>query len=296
MSEDFFRFTDVVTVRTLLVDTTLACLECDLVDEAGDVSSLIFMVASASSTLESDIDSSSFGGTGGGTADFLDVVLLVAVDTEDTDDTDERIDVLDGARLASTGESFLLSTGDGGGRLPFVVETLETVEGALERTILGEEDAVAAERTLVVDAEDMTRDRAAELGVRSDLAVSKFVDPSLVMDVVELGRDNPEGGRKFEGPAIVLRMVEACDLVDLVEAADDRKRGDTSFTDALDARCLRDAGAGFGAEVEVTESRTESRMDAREVQEAIRVTEEKLKVLRQVIANSAKQDKASEAV
>ena len=40
----------------------------------------------------------------------------------------------------------------------------------------------------------------------------------------------------------------------------------------------------------------ESRMDAREVQEAIRVTEEKLKVLRQVIANSAKQDKASEAV
>ncbi|OAA61319.1 GRAM domain-containing protein [Cordyceps fumosorosea ARSEF 2679] len=40
----------------------------------------------------------------------------------------------------------------------------------------------------------------------------------------------------------------------------------------------------------------ESRMDAREVEEAIRVTEEKLKVLRQVIANSPKQDKASEAI
>ncbi|ATY63976.1 GRAM domain-containing [Cordyceps militaris] len=38
----------------------------------------------------------------------------------------------------------------------------------------------------------------------------------------------------------------------------------------------------------------ESRQDAREVQEAIRVTEEKLKVLRQVIVNSRKQDKASE--
>ncbi|OAQ98219.1 hypothetical protein LLEC1_00925 [Akanthomyces lecanii] len=39
----------------------------------------------------------------------------------------------------------------------------------------------------------------------------------------------------------------------------------------------------------------ESRMDVREVQEAIRVTEEKLKVLRQVIVNSPKQEKASEA-
>lgn len=37
----------------------------------------------------------------------------------------------------------------------------------------------------------------------------------------------------------------------------------------------------------------EARMDAREVQEAIRVTEEKLKVLRQVIVNSPKQEKAS---
>ncbi|KAH8718762.1 putative membrane protein C20F10.07 [Beauveria bassiana] len=40
----------------------------------------------------------------------------------------------------------------------------------------------------------------------------------------------------------------------------------------------------------------ESRMDAREVQEAIRVTEEKLKILRQVIVNNPKQEKASEAV
>ncbi|KAJ6782291.1 hypothetical protein PWT90_00614 [Aphanocladium album] len=39
----------------------------------------------------------------------------------------------------------------------------------------------------------------------------------------------------------------------------------------------------------------ESRMDAREVQEAIRVTEEKLKVLRQVIVNSPKPEKASES-
>lgn len=39
----------------------------------------------------------------------------------------------------------------------------------------------------------------------------------------------------------------------------------------------------------------EARMDAREVQEAIRVTEEKLKVLRQVIVNGPKQETASEA-
>lgn len=89
MSDDFFRFAEVVTVRALLVETTLACLECDFDVEARDGSTLAFTVIVTSSVLESDIGSPLFGGTGGGAVDFLDAALLVAVDTEDTDDTAE---------------------------------------------------------------------------------------------------------------------------------------------------------------------------------------------------------------
>lgn len=61
----------------------------------------------------------------------------MVVDIVDTvEDTDERIDMLEGVRFAVGGDSdnFLLSAGEGGGRLPFAVETLEAVESALART------------------------------------------------------------------------------------------------------------------------------------------------------------------
>ena len=71
------------------------------------------------------------------------------------------------------------------------------------------ETEVAIDRALVAEAADITRERVVELGVMSDFAVSKFVEPSLVVDIVELGRERPDGGRKVEGPATVFRIVGA---------------------------------------------------------------------------------------
>lgn len=133
----------------------------------------------------------------------------MAVEADDvTEDIEDRIDVLEGVRFAITGDNFLLSTGEGGGLLPLVVETREAVDGALDLTTLGDE-VVAIDRALVAEAADITRERVVELGVMSDFAVSKFVEPSLVVDIVELGRERPDGGRKVEGPATVFRIVGA---------------------------------------------------------------------------------------
>ena len=209
MSDDFFRFNDPVIVLALLVETTLGCLLwLDVVDGAFGFAFTVSVKPLRSEDPDGLV--STLGGTGGGgAADFRDVVLLVAVDVVDVvEEIDERTDVLEGVRFAIAGDNFLLSTGDGGGRLPFVLETREALEGALDRTTLGD-GVVAVDRTLVAEAVDITRERAAELGVRSDFAVSKFVEPSLVVDIVELGRDKPDGGRRVEGPAAGLRIVGA---------------------------------------------------------------------------------------
>lgn len=190
----------------------------------------------------------------------------MAVDAVDTvEDTDERTDMLEGVRFAAGGDNdnFLLSAGEGGGRLPFVVETLEAVESALARTTFCD-DPVAVDLTLVEEAVDITLERAAELGVMSDFAVSKFVEPSLVVDIVELGLERPEGGRREEGPATVLRIVGTCDLVDFIEATEDRKREDASLADVVEVKCLRGVGVlGVGIELAV-ESRVDSRIEVRE--------------------------------
>lgn len=117
---------------------------------------------------------------------------------------------------------------------------------------------------LVEEAVDITLERAAELGVMSDFAVSKFVEPSLVVDIVELGLERPEGERRVEGPATVLRIVGTCDLVDFIEATEERKREDASLADVVEVKCLRGVGVlGVGIELAV-ESRVESRIEVRE--------------------------------
>lgn len=219
--------------------------------------------------LDDRAEEAPFGGTGGGTADFREAALLVAVEAEDTvDTTEDRADEVEVDRFATAGESFLLSTGDGGGRLT-VVEVVDAADCTLVRITLGE-DVVAVDLTLVVDTLETTRDRAAELGVTSDFAVSKFVEPSLVDDMVELGRERPDGGRRVDGPATVLRMVDACDRVDLVDAADDRSRGDreTSLVDAVEDRCRRGAGEDLAAGVETDAGSRGERIElAKEVDE-----------------------------
>lgn len=86
----------------------------------------------------------------------------------------------------------MLSTGDGGGFL-LATEAREAVEGARERGVF-DVDTVFVDFVLVVEAEDVTRERPAEVGVISDFAVSKAVEFSLVEDMVDGGRDRPDEG------------------------------------------------------------------------------------------------------
>jgi hypothetical protein len=267
VSVEVLRLRVPLTVRVLFVDTTLACFKCVL---AGVDLAFAFTVPEPLNSvgLEGADTPFSFGGTGGGRLDFLEAALLVAVDAVETvDDTDERAEEVESDLFAEgAGDSFFLSTeGEGGSRL-LLVDMVETFDAVEDTLTLGEVVDVAVVLTLVVEVVDTTRDRvtelrAAELGVMSDFAVSKFVDPSLTVDIVEFGRDRPEGGRRVEGPATVLRIVEACDLTD---AADDRTRAEAaSLADAVDVRGLRTA-AGVCRDtvlVEATESRVEERTE-----------------------------------
>lgn len=239
VSDEFLRVNEPLTVLTLAV---LGCLECD--DDFG----LVFTVAFRSVIDDLD-DRSPFGGTGGGMvlADFRDVVLLVAVAVDMVDATDERADEVESDLLGAMGESLLLSAGDDGARLPFafvLADIAEILDAAEDTLTLGDE--VAAVRALVVDTLDTTLERAAVLGVMSDLAVSKLVELSLVVDMVEFGRERPEGECKLEGLAAVFRTVEALETVDFADAADDRNRAGTSFVDAVADACLRGVGVCLG--------------------------------------------------
>lgn len=155
---------------------------------------------------------------------FLAVAAAAAVDVVDVV---ERTEVDDVERFA-IGLSFAGSTG--GTR--FALVDVVAVELGRERTALG--DDVAVVLTLMADTVDATEPRRVRplptvLGERSDLAVSNAVDTSLVVvevDMVEDGRASPEGGRSEEGPAIVLRIVDAVEWTDLTEAlAEDFGRG-----------------------------------------------------------------------
>lgn len=201
-----------MTVLALFVEITLACLECVF---AGAVFGLAFTVPFGSVGLDAG-EPFPFGGSGGGALDLREVALLVVVEADEiVDATEDLVEEVDNVRFATgAGDRFLLSTeGEDGGLLP-LIDTAETLDAVEETLALGEVAVVPVVLALVVETVETTRDRAtelraAELGVISDLAVSKLVDPSLAVDIVEFGRDRPEGDRSVEGPAAVLRIVDA---------------------------------------------------------------------------------------
>lgn len=253
VSEESLCFSEPLTVLALAV---LGCFKC--IADFG----LAFIVAFGSVVPDDPDDRSPFGGTGGGmvAVDFRDVVLLVAVAVDTVDATEERAEVVERDLFGVTGDNLLFSTGDGGARLPFAlvlavavvaVVAVDILDAAEDTLTLGDDAAV---RALEVETVETTLDLAAVVGVMSDLAVSKFVEPSLVVDMVEFGRERAEGGRRLEGPAPVLRTVDALEAVDLTDAADDRRRAGTSLVDAVADRCLRGVGVCLGVGP-VTESR-----------------------------------------
>ena len=122
----------------------------------------------------------------------------------------ERIEVLEGVLLTPVGARVaLLSRDDADGCLTYA-DAFDAVDGTRERLILGETAFVVLVLTVdTVDVVDTTLDRTPEVGVTSDFAVSNVVEPSLVEDIVDGGRERLDGGRNVEGPAVLLRIVEA---------------------------------------------------------------------------------------
>jgi len=235
VSDELLRLRDSLTVDTLFEDTTLACFSWEIA-----VLFLPLMVPPASSsamcpfplvTMDECCD--------GVTEGFLETIRLTAAG-DDIDEV-ERTEAEDGV-LFAIGLSLEWSTGEGGGLFAFIggVAGFAALDGG---RLLGRRGVdVFAVLTLTVDTDEAVeprRLRPAELGVMSVLAVSNAVDlPSLVEDNVEAGRDSPEGGLSMEGPALVLRIVDACDLtdaaVDLIREV--RPLGDT-LLDTLRLLC-----------------------------------------------------------
>lgn len=178
---------------------------------------------------------------------FLRVVGLFDGEVEVVE-TVERTDADEVARFA-TGASLVGSTGEVGARLLLTEGVMDFATDGGRRGMRGVEVPVVL--TLLVDIVDATeprRVRAAVLGVISDFAVSNVVDPSLValapvvcVDKVEEGREKPDGGRRLDGPAVALRIVEAVECADLTDAADlglRLRRGHGR----LQAVCVRNTG------------------------------------------------------
>jgi len=151
-------------------------------------------------------------------------------DTAEVVEVVERIDVEEGV-LRMTGVSLVVSVGeeDAVGRLPLTAgdDFVVAVDDGRDRTTLGVDVPVVLTLTVeCVDAADRRRDRGAELGGISDFAVAKVVEPpSLVEDSVDDGLLFVDTGRRVDGPAAVLRNVDARDCVDLTEGARDRGLG-----------------------------------------------------------------------
>lgn len=218
VSDEFFRLREPLTVEALPEDTMLACFSCEMAD-IGLAFPLTVLARSTTGEREGTLF---FGGGGGGTSDFREDFFDAEVEAEETV---ECMDAVDGVLFAGIGASLLASTGEGCGCFP-LTDIFEAVEVTRERGTFGEDVVVAVPvvLTLVVDTVDTVetrRERAAVVGVTSDFAVSKFVDPSLVVDMVEAGRERLEVGRKLELPTMVLRTV-AVDRADLKEAAEER--------------------------------------------------------------------------
>lgn len=153
-----------------------------------------------------------------------------AVEVED--DVDRR-DVVDGLFLIVPGLNFELSEVEDTARLTCEAgEAFDALEGGLDLGSLGEfVPTVLLLAVDMVEAADCLRERAEVLGGSSDLALSNAVEPLLVVDTEDVGRERPEVdretvdvGRSVEGPATDFRKVEAWEVVDLTDAALDLGR------------------------------------------------------------------------
>lgn len=252
VSDEFFLLSDPFTVEALLEDTMLACFPCEMA-EAGFA--LPLRVPARSTIGESrgeGTGTSFFGGGVGGAADLRAADFRDAeVDAVEAVERVEAVDTIESVLFVGNGASFLGSAGDDGGRL---IDTLDAVDatrvrGAFCEGVVAVVTLVPVVLTLAVETEDMVdtrRERAAEEGVASDLAVSKLVEPSLVVDMVEAGLERLEvgRGRSVDVPAIVLRTVawERADLNDAVE-----ERGwELSLVEAVDKTVRLVASGLFG--------------------------------------------------
>lgn len=198
----------------------LACFACEIA-EAGFVALLTVLLRLS---VGEGVSTSFFGGGVGGTPGLRTAGLRdVDVEAEEAVDRIDAVDAVDMVLFVGIGDSFFVSIGEGVGRFP-LTEAFDGVEDTRDRDTLEDVVAVPVVLTLAVDIVDTVetlRERAADVGVESDFAVSKFVEPSLVVDRVDAGRDRLEVGRRLEPPMMVLRTV-ACDLADVKDAADDR--------------------------------------------------------------------------
>lgn len=136
--------------------------------------------------------------------------------TPDAAEAVERSDVEEGVRRgAGERESFVLSAGEAGTRLPFTDGDglALLLDGGRDRTTRGVDVTVVFTLAVeMVDVEDKRRDRDAELAGISDFAVANVVEPpSLVEDRVDEGLLAAETGLRVEGPATVFRSVDARD-------------------------------------------------------------------------------------
>lgn len=169
-----------------------------------------------------------FGGRGGF---LLGTVVRTATlfdELADAADVVERIDVVEDDLLVMAGLNFDGSTGVTVGLLAFVLEDddeiKEVVEGSRDLAIFGVEGPVVLMLMVeTVDVPDVLREGDAESARSSEFAVLNVVEASLVLDIVESGRDGLDDGRSVVGPAgvVTVRIVDACDLTDEIEDAND---------------------------------------------------------------------------
>ena len=224
VSAELLRLSDSRTVDALLDETMLACFSCDIADGvlgfALIVPPAVFSSCSGGSGLPFALEG--VGGTevlaGVPTVDRA-IDFRVAVDLVETV---ERTEAVDAVRFA-TGPSF-------GGSMAFPPLIDGVVLEATDGGRFGTRGVLApVVCTLVVDTDDAADDfrvRPTLLGVSSDLAVSNAVEFSLVVAVESVdAREEPDVLRRVEGPATPLRMVDAVERVDLMDAATDFGRG-----------------------------------------------------------------------
>ena len=237
VSDEFFLLRDPRTVEALPEDTMLDCFSWEIAAACTEALLGLLLIVPLRLRTGDGGGMSFFGGGVGGFVDVVDAVdmvdtvdlratdfLEVAADAEEAVERSDVVEAAETALFAGIGASLLDSGEDDEDALP-LMETFEAVDATRDRGTFGEDEVVAVAVVLtllfdMVDTVDTRLDRGPLEGVASDLAVSKLVEPSLVVDTVDAGRERLEVGRRLELPTIVLRTV-AVDRADLKDAAED---------------------------------------------------------------------------